>query len=75
MHEASGLFLFMWLIFTLYMTVAALRVSFLLASLFSVLSVTFVLLVIGDWAYVSCCVSCVVLCLASCVVADRCGLQ
>lgn len=49
-HEASGLFLFMWLIFTLYMTVAALRVSFLLAALFSVLSVTFVLLVIGDWA-------------------------
>jgi succinate-acetate transporter protein len=50
-HEASGLFLFMWLIFTLYMTVAAMRVSFLLASLFSVLCVTFVLLIIGDWGY------------------------
>jgi succinate-acetate transporter protein len=45
-HESSGLFLLMWLIFTLYMTVASLRVSFL----FSVLSVTFTLLVIGDFA-------------------------
>ena len=46
-----------------YMTVAALRVSFLLATLFSVLSVTFVLLIIGDWAYVS---------RASCVASRRC---
>jgi hypothetical protein len=49
-HQSTGLFLLMWLIFTLYMTVASLRVSFLLASLFSVLSVTFTLLVIGEFA-------------------------
>jgi succinate-acetate transporter protein len=49
-HEASGLFLLMWLIFTLYMTIASFRVSLVLAVLFSVLSVTFVLLCIGDFA-------------------------
>lgn len=50
MHEASGLFLLMWLIFTLYMAVASLRVSFVLAVLFAFLSVTFLLLTIGDFA-------------------------
>ncbi len=52
-HEASGLFLLMWLIFTLYMTAAAFRVSLVLAVLFVVLSITFLLLCIGDFAYVS----------------------
>lgn len=49
-HEASGLFLLMWLIFTLYMTIASLRVSFVLAVLFIVLSITFLLLMVGDFA-------------------------
>lgn len=49
-HEASGLFLLMWLIFTLYMTAAAFRVSLVLAVLFVVLSITFLLLCIGDFA-------------------------
>lgn len=52
-HEASGLFLLMWLIFTLYMTAASFRVSLVLAVLFVVLSITFLLLCIGDFAYVS----------------------
>lgn len=49
-HEASGLFLLMWLIFTLYMTAASFRVSLVLAVLFVVLSITFLLLCIGDFA-------------------------
>jgi succinate-acetate transporter protein len=49
-HEASGIFLLMWLIFTIYMTFAAVRVSLVLGSLFIVLSITFLLLCIGDFA-------------------------
>jgi succinate-acetate transporter protein len=46
--RATGLFLFSWLIFTLYMTVAAYRTSRVLFTLFVVLSVTFLLSVIGN---------------------------
>jgi succinate-acetate transporter protein len=46
--QANGLFLFSWLIFTLYMTVAAYRTSRVLFTLFVVLSITFLLLVIGN---------------------------
>ena len=47
-NEATGLFLLSWLIFTLYMTVAAFRTSRVLFILFVVLSITFLLLVIGN---------------------------
>jgi len=45
--EASGLFLLLWLIFTLYMTVAAARMSLVLVCLFIILDITFLLLIIG----------------------------
>ncbi len=46
-HEATGLFLLAWTIFTLYMLVASLRTTGLLAAVFAVLTVTFLLLTIG----------------------------
>jgi len=49
-HEPLGLFLFVWLIFTLYMFVGSLRVSRAVASVFFTLSITFILLVIGTLA-------------------------
>jgi len=54
-NEAAGLFLLMWLIFTLYMTVASIRVSVLLAMLFITLSATFLMLVIGTWGEIEGC--------------------
>ena len=49
-QKATGLFLLSWLIFTLYMTVAAYRTSKVLFLLFIALSLTFLLLVIGNLA-------------------------
>lgn len=43
----TGLFLLAWAIFTVYMTVASLRVSAAVAAVFVALSVTFILLTIG----------------------------
>jgi len=47
-QDATGLFLLSWFIFTIYMNVASYRVSRLLFSLFSILNVTFLLLIIGN---------------------------
>jgi succinate-acetate transporter protein len=52
-NKASGLFLLSWLIFTLYMNIAAWRVSRAVFSLFTVLSLTFLFLVIGNLANIS----------------------
>ncbi|WP_324784600.1 acetate uptake transporter [Streptomyces sp. H51] len=46
-YQATGLFLLAWTIFTVYMTVVTARISGLLLAVFSVLSVTFVLLTAG----------------------------
>ncbi|UJR38538.1 hypothetical protein I4U23_031205 [Adineta vaga] len=46
--QATGLFLLSWFIFTLYMNVAAYRTSKLLFILFTVLNITFLLLIIGN---------------------------
>jgi succinate-acetate transporter protein len=46
-HEATGLFLLAWTVFTLYMLVASLRTTRVIAAVFAVLTVTFVLLSIG----------------------------
>jgi len=47
-HCATGLFLLSWFIFTIYMNVASYKVSRLLFILFSILNVTFLLLIIGN---------------------------
>ena len=49
-NSATGLFLLAWLIFTLYMTIASWRASRVLFILFVLLSITFLLLVIGALA-------------------------
>jgi uncharacterized protein len=46
-HEATGLFLLAWTIFTGYMLIAALRTTRVIATVFAVLTVTFLLLTIG----------------------------
>jgi uncharacterized protein len=46
-HTATGLFLLAWTIFTVYMTVAAIRVSGAVLAVFVLLSLTFILLTIG----------------------------
>jgi succinate-acetate transporter protein len=51
--KATGLFLLSWFIFTLYMNVAAWRVSKAIFSVFIVLSLTFLSLVIGNLADIS----------------------
>lgn len=48
--KALGLYLLAWTIFTLYMTIAALRTSRALSVVFVLLTVTFVLLVAGKFA-------------------------
>ncbi|WP_042404111.1 acetate uptake transporter [Streptacidiphilus carbonis] len=50
LHNATGLFLLVWGIFTLYMTVAALRVNHAVLAVFVFLTITFVVLAIGDFA-------------------------
>jgi succinate-acetate transporter protein len=47
-HEATGLFLLVWAIFTAYMLVASLRTSGAVAAVFLALTVTFILLTIGQ---------------------------
>ena len=47
---ATGLFLLCWFIFTLYMNVAAFRTSRVLFILFTILNITFLLLIIGNLA-------------------------
>lgn len=48
--KGVGLFLLSWTIFTLYMTLAALRTSPILIAVFVVLSVTFIFLTWGEFA-------------------------
>ena len=48
--QALGVFLLMWTIFTLYMTVASLRVSGAVAAVFVMLTLTFAALTIGEFA-------------------------
>lgn len=47
-HEAVGLYLLMWAIFTAYMFVASLRTTAAVAGVFLTLTITFVLLTIGE---------------------------
>ncbi|CAF2588494.1 unnamed protein product [Rotaria sp. Silwood2] len=49
-HQATGLFLLAWLIFTFYMCIASFRVSLQLFFLFAILVVTFILLIVGALA-------------------------
>jgi succinate-acetate transporter protein len=49
-HKATGLFLLSWAIFTLYMTVAALRTSGAVLAVFVALTLAFVFLCIGAFA-------------------------
>jgi uncharacterized protein len=49
-HKAVALFLLAWAIFTAYMTVAALRVSGAVLAVFVSLTITFILLAIGNFA-------------------------
>jgi uncharacterized protein len=49
-HKAVGLFLLSWAIFTAYMTVASMRTSGAVMSVFVALTITFILLTIGAFA-------------------------
>jgi uncharacterized protein len=49
-HQAVGLYLLAWTIFTAYMVVASVRVSGVVFAVFSVLLVTFIALTIGEFA-------------------------
>ncbi|MCL6672431.1 MULTISPECIES: acetate uptake transporter [Streptomyces] len=49
-HQASGLFLLVWSIFTVYMTVAALRTTGAILAVFVTLSATFIVLCVADFA-------------------------
>ncbi|SEG25834.1 hypothetical protein SAMN05216223_10478 [Actinacidiphila yanglinensis] len=49
-NQATGLYLLVWAIFTVYMTVAALRTNKALLAVFTALSATFVVLAIGEFA-------------------------
>jgi uncharacterized protein len=49
-HKAVGLFLLSWAIFTAYMTIAAMRTSGAVLSVFVALTITFILLTIGAFA-------------------------
>ncbi|MEC3997707.1 acetate uptake transporter [Actinacidiphila sp. DG2A-62] len=49
-HQATGLYLLIWAIFTVYMTVAALRTSGALLAVFAFLAATFVVLTIAEFA-------------------------
>lgn len=46
-HEATGLFLLAWAIFTVYMLVASLRINWVVPAVLAALSLTFILLAIG----------------------------
>lgn len=47
-HEAVGLYLLMWAIFTAYMFVASLRTTGAVAAVFLTLTITFILLTVGE---------------------------
>jgi uncharacterized protein len=49
-HKAVALFLLSWAIFTAYMTVAAMRTSGAVLAVFVALTITFILLAIGNYA-------------------------
>jgi succinate-acetate transporter protein len=49
-HKATGLFLLGWAIFTAYMTIASLRTTGAIAAVFVALTITFVILTIGEFA-------------------------
>jgi succinate-acetate transporter protein len=49
-HQATGLFLLIWAIFTVYMTVAAMGTNGALLAVFVALSATFVVLTIAEFA-------------------------
>ncbi len=49
-HQATGLYLLIWAVFTVYMTVAALRTNAALVAVFVALSATFVVLTIAEFA-------------------------
>ncbi|MEU7380708.1 MULTISPECIES: acetate uptake transporter [unclassified Streptomyces] len=48
-HNALGLFLLLWAVFTAYMAVAALRTSLAVLAVLVLLTITFVLLAIGEF--------------------------
>jgi hypothetical protein len=48
-HQATGLYLLVWAVFTVYMTVAALRTNAALLAVFTLLSATFIVLAIGEF--------------------------
>ncbi|HUX41343.1 MAG TPA: acetate uptake transporter [Rectinemataceae bacterium] len=47
--DTTGIFLLAWTIFTIYMTIAALRTNLALILVFVFLSITFIFLTIGAW--------------------------
>jgi uncharacterized protein len=49
-HQAVGLYLLAWTIFTVYMTVASFRVSGVVFAVFAALTLTFVALTVGEFA-------------------------
>jgi succinate-acetate transporter protein len=49
-HQAVGLYLLAWTIFTLYMTIASFRVSGVVFAVFAALTLTFLALTIGEFA-------------------------
>jgi succinate-acetate transporter protein len=49
-HQATGLFLLAWAIFTVYMTVAATRTTGAILAVFATLSATFIVLCIAEFA-------------------------
>ncbi len=49
LSQALGVFLLMWAIFTLYMTIAAVRVSGAVAAVFVLLTLTFAALCVGEF--------------------------
>lgn len=48
-HQALGLFLLGWCVFTAYMTLAAVRVSVAVLAVFVLLTITFLLLALGEF--------------------------
>ncbi|MFI0999447.1 acetate uptake transporter [Streptomyces galbus] len=49
-HQATGLFLLVWAVFTVYMTVAATRTTGAILAVFVMLSATFVVLCVAEFA-------------------------
>jgi uncharacterized protein len=48
-HQATGLYLLVWAIFTVYMTAAALKLNVAVLAVFACLSATFILLAAGEF--------------------------